>query len=70
MAIDLKSVLETMKKTYSFKIKLAADVKEEDFKNVDTIYFIEKGEIKGQGSFNELFENNKDFQNMFMIENI
>ena len=39
-------------------------------KNVDTIYFIEKGEIKGQGSFNELFENNKDFQNMFMIENI
>ncbi len=39
-------------------------------KNVDTIYFIEKGEIKGQGSFVELFENNQDFQNMFMIENI
>jgi len=39
-------------------------------KNVDTIYFIEKGEIKGQGNFYELFETNKDFQNMFMIENI
>lgn len=39
-------------------------------KNVDKIYFIEKGEIKGEGSFYELFENNKDFQNMFMIENI
>ena len=39
-------------------------------KNVDTIYFLENGEIKGMGSFNELFENNKDFQNMFLIENI
>lgn len=45
MAIDLKSVLETMKKTYSFKVKLAADVKEEDFKNVDTILTV-KGMIK------------------------
>ena len=39
-------------------------------KNVDTLYFLENGEIKGMGTFNELFENNKDFQNMFLIENI
>lgn len=39
-------------------------------KNVDKIFFLEKGEIKAEGSFNELFNNNKDFQNMFMIENI
>lgn len=37
MAIDLKKILDTMKKTYSFKVKLAADVKELDFKNLDTI---------------------------------
>lgn len=39
-------------------------------KNVDTLYFLENGEIKGKGTFNELFENNQDFQNMFLIENI
>lgn len=39
-------------------------------KNVDKIFFLERGEIKAEGSFNELFNNNKDFQNMFMIENI
>ena len=39
-------------------------------KNVDTIYFLENGEIKGQGTFDELFNNNEDFQKMFLIENI
>ena len=39
-------------------------------KNADTIYFLENGEIKGKGSFDELFNNNEDFQKMFLIENI
>jgi ABC-type multidrug transport system fused ATPase/permease subunit len=39
-------------------------------KNVDTIYFLENGEIKGKGTFDELFNNNEDFQKMFLIENI
>lgn len=39
-------------------------------KNVDKIFFLEKGQIKAEGSFDELFNNNSDFQNMFMIENI
>ena len=37
MAIDLKKILETMKRTYSFRVKLAADIKELDFTNLDTI---------------------------------
>ena len=37
MAIDLKKILDTMKRTYSFKVKLAADVKDEDLKGLDTI---------------------------------
>nr|DAV04611.1 MAG TPA: hypothetical protein [Caudoviricetes sp.] len=39
MAIDLKKILETMKKTYSFRIKIAADrpIDNEWFKNFDTI---------------------------------
>lgn len=45
MAIDLKKILDSMKKTYSFKIKLAADVKDMDFKNLDTILKV-KGMIK------------------------
>lgn len=39
-------------------------------KNADKIFFLENGEIKAEGIFNELFNNNTDFQNMFMIENI
>lgn len=39
-------------------------------KNVDKIFFLEKGEIKAEGNFDELFNNNDDFKNMFMIENI
>ena len=45
MAIDLKKILDSMKKTYSFRIKLAADVKDMDFKNLDTILKV-KGMIK------------------------
>ena len=35
---DLKSVLETMKKTYSFVVKIAKDVSEEQLKSVDNIF--------------------------------
>ena len=34
---DLKSVLETMKKTYSFVVKVAFDVNDSSFKEIDTI---------------------------------
>ena len=38
MAIDLKKILDSMKKIYSFRVKIACDdVKEFDFKNFDTI---------------------------------
>ena len=39
-------------------------------KNADKIYFLENGTINGEGTFDELFENNKDFNNMFLVENI
>lgn len=39
-------------------------------KNCDTIYFLEKGKICGQGTFDELFENNQAFKDMFLVENI
>ena len=39
-------------------------------KNCDTIYFLEQGKICGQGTFEELFENNESFKNMFLVENI
>lgn len=45
MAIDLKKILETMKRTYAFKVKLAADIKDLDFTNLDTILKV-KGMIK------------------------
>lgn len=35
---DLKSVLETMKKTYSFVVKIANDITEEQLKSVDNIF--------------------------------
>lgn len=37
MAMDLKSVLETMKKTYSFKVKIAANIDAEKYNNMDVI---------------------------------
>ncbi len=39
-------------------------------KNVDKIYFLENGKIVDSGTFEELFNNNTQFQNMFLIENI
>ena len=39
-------------------------------KNCDKIYFIEDGIINGEGTFDELFENNEQFKNMFLVENI
>lgn len=46
MAIDLQKILDSMKKIYSFKIKIACnDVKDFDFKNFDTIMKL-KGMIK------------------------
>lgn len=36
--IDLKSILLTMKKTYTFKVKIANEIKDFDFKNMDTIF--------------------------------
>ena len=39
-------------------------------KNVDKIYFLHEGKIVDSGTFNELFENNQQFQDMFLIENI
>jgi len=39
-------------------------------RNVDTIYFLEDGKISASGTFDELFENNEQFRNMFLIENI
>ena len=39
-------------------------------RNVDKIYFLDKGKIKAEGTFDELFKSNQDFQDMFMIENI
>lgn len=39
-------------------------------KNVDTIFFLDEGEIIDQGSFEELFNKNEKFKNMFLAENI
>lgn len=39
-------------------------------RHADIIYFIDQGEIIDQGSFNELFENDEQFRNMFVAENI
>ena len=39
-------------------------------RNVDKIYFLENGEISDSGTFEELFENNEQFKQMFLIENI
>ena len=39
-------------------------------KNVDRIYFLDNGNIVDSGSFDELFNNNEQFQKMFLMENI
>lgn len=39
-------------------------------RNVDTIYFLEKGKIMDSGSFEELFNNCEKFKEMFLTENI
>ena len=39
-------------------------------KNVDNIFFLEKGKIVDEGSFDTLFKNNQEFKNMFMVENL
>ena len=39
-------------------------------KNVDKIYFLDDGKIVDSGTFEELFNSNTQFKNMFLIENI
>ena len=39
-------------------------------KNVDNIFFLEKGKIVDESSFDTLFKNNQEFKNMFMVENL
>ena len=39
-------------------------------KNVDTIFFVEKGAIRSSGSFDYLFKNDEKFKALFMAENI
>ena len=39
-------------------------------KNVDTIFFLDNGEIIDSGTFEELFERNEKFKAMFLAENI
>ena len=39
-------------------------------KNVDKIFFLDEGKIIDSGTFDQLFENNQKFHNMFLAENI
>ena len=39
-------------------------------RNVDKIYFLDEGKIIDSGTFDELYENNETFKNMFLAENI
>ena len=39
-------------------------------RNVDKIFFLDNGKIKDVGTFDELFENNIKFKNMFYAENL
>lgn len=39
-------------------------------KNVDDIFFLEEGKIVDEGSFDKLFKKNKEFKNMFTMENL
>ena len=39
-------------------------------KNVDKIFFLDEGKIIDSGTFDQLFENNEKFHNMFLAENV
>ena len=39
-------------------------------KNVDKIFFLDDGKIVDEGTFDELFDKNEKFKNMFLAENI
>lgn len=39
-------------------------------RNADKIYFLDEGKIADSGTFEELFENNATFKQMFMMENL
>lgn len=39
-------------------------------RNVDNIFFLENGKIVDEGSFDELYKKNKEFKNMFTMENL
>jgi len=39
-------------------------------KNVDTIFFLDGGEIVDSGTFSELFDRNEKFRAMFLAENV
>ena len=39
-------------------------------RNVDKIYFLDNGKIEDVGTFDELFENNVKFKNMFYADNL
>ena len=39
-------------------------------RNADKIFFLDEGQIAGVGTFDELFENNVKFKNMFFAENL
>lgn len=39
-------------------------------KNADIVFYISNGKVVAQGSFNELFNNNEEFRNLFYAENL
>ena len=39
-------------------------------KNVDKIYFLEEGKISDTGTFDKLYKTNKEFKDMFTLENL
>lgn len=39
-------------------------------KDVDMIFFLDEGKIIDQGTFDELYNNNEKFRNMFLAENL
>lgn len=39
-------------------------------RNVNTIFFLDNGDIIDQGAFDELYQRNKQFKDMFIVENI
>jgi len=63
----IQKSIETMKGQHTIVI---VALRLSTIKNVDKIYFLHEGKIVDSGTFNELFENNQQFQDMFLIENI